>query len=203
MAGPRLIIGLGHRKRVGKDTFAGFLEESLASMGWHVINQPFAMRMKEAAHELFRWAGLRIGFHYEIHQKEKECPLPRLGKSPRDIWIEFGNAMRAINPDVWVENLKHEVEWYCSQYRDGRRIAVIIPDVRFPNEAEAVKSWGGTLMKISRSAAPVADDLAEHALDDYAGWNWTLANEGSLDDLRETADRVAKYLTYQQKETCS
>ena len=120
MAGPRLIVGLGHRKRVGKDTFADFLDDSLSSMGWLVVRQPFALYMKEAAHDLFKWAGLRQRIHYKLYPEEKERPLPLLGKSPRDIWIEFGNALRAIHPDTWVEVWKAETKWYCQQYTGDR-----------------------------------------------------------------------------------
>lgn len=197
MAAPNLIIGLGHRKRVGKDTFAGYLEEVLEQCGYRAHRLAFALPMKESAANLFGAFGLRDAAFYEAHPEMREVILPRLGKTPRQLWIEYGNAVRTFWPDAWVELLNEQIEdirYGFNEKERPRPLAFIITDVRFPNEAEAIKSWGGTLMEIRRNSAPTADDPAERALRDYMGWNWSIANEGSLDDLRTTAGRVADYV---------
>lgn len=197
MAAPNLIIGLGHRKRVGKDTFAGFLDEALSSMGWWVIKLPFALRMKEVAHDLFQWSGLGDALLYECNQDLKESALPALGKSARQVWIEFADALRAIHPDVWIHNLSAEISWHQQELRHNkakRKIAFIIPDVRFPNEAAAIKSWGGLLFKVVRPDAPVGDDIAENALADYTGWDDIINNDAGLGELLAEASWAAQRL---------
>ena len=61
------IIGLGHYSRVGKDTFANYLVESLAEYqpSLKVLKRSFAWKLKQVTHELFSWAGLREPEFYE------------------------------------------------------------------------------------------------------------------------------------------
>lgn len=192
MAAPDLIIGLGHRKRVGKDAFAEFLDEALSSMGRRVWRLGFALRMKGAAHHLFGDLGLQPGWYYDSHPAEREMPLPKLGKTPRQIWIEYGNAMRAIFPDIWVNQWKTFANGLCAF--DSAPTVYIIPDVRFPNEAKAVKSWGGLLFKIERPGVPVDNDGADDALDEYDGWDGIIHNDAGLGELSAEASRLAQWI---------
>lgn len=197
MAGPNLIIGLGHRKRVGKDTFAGFLDDELAKRGYSVYKLAFASAMKSTAADIFGDAGLRDGLHYEVNPEHREIPLPKIGKTPRQLWIELGNAVREIYPNTWVDIVKRVINVAAIRraVNMAKPCAFIITDVRFPNEAAAVKSWGGVLVKVARPDAPVATDSAEVALDGYHDWDHGVLNDGTLGELKAEAVWLANNLT--------
>lgn len=198
MAAPNLIIGLGHRKRVGKDTLAELLVPRLEERGYDVWIFAFAHDMKEAAADLFGVYGLRGPQHYESNPEHREQELERIGKTPRQIWIEFGNAMRSIYPNIWIDRIRDQIE--ANRFYTKRDImqptAWIITDVRYPNEAEAIKSWGGRLVKVTRNSVPDSDDVADCALMDFSGWDFHVRNDGTIEDLGRQADALLNHLLF-------
>ncbi|MCC8116556.1 MAG: hypothetical protein LIP18_05295 [Planctomycetes bacterium] len=197
MATSDLIIGLGHRKRVGKNTFAEMLEEELTERDYDVYQMAFAHDMKAIAHEMFGVYGLRDAFHYEVNPNHREQVLDGFPKTPRQLWIEFGNAVRNIAPDIWVDRVRNHIETITLYNKLNQRgpAAFIITDVRFPNEADAIRSWRGHLAVIHRCAAPIADDPAETALDRYHGWAWTVRNDRTFEYLAQQARNYVNFLT--------
>lgn len=60
----------------------------------------------------------------------------------------------------------------------------LIPDVRFPNEAEAVKERGGKVIRIERIGMDTSDNHpSETALDSYERFDYTIHNTGDLVEL--------------------
>lgn len=180
-----LIIGLGHRKRVGKDTFAEMLVSEFKERGIEVIQLAFAKDLKKTAEQLFGFYGLRDGQYYEQFSEERKIPLKTIGKTPRQLWIELGQAVRNIYPDAWVDQTRREIRDLINEYkvRGETQPVFIITDVRFPNEAEMIRSMGGTLIKVIRPDIPDTDDSADCALASYDGWDFWINNDGSLADL--------------------
>jgi hypothetical protein len=84
---------------------------------------------------------LRIGFADALYHfcrvtygmKEKDATLLQ----------KVGVSERARNPSVWIEAVYYKI-------LDKKPKVVVIPDVRFINEAEFVKQLGGYLIKIDR-----------------------------------------------------
>jgi len=107
-------------------------------------------------------------------------------------WIGT-EGFRSKDPQTWVNSL------YWNIYNKRPAIAVI-PDVRFPNEAEFVKNAGGVLIKVSRLAGDglpyVAADRdpnhpSETALDGYDGWDYRVTVKSEqLPQLRKAVDGV-------------
>lgn len=179
------VIGLGHTKRVGKDTFAHFLMDELSEQAPHVdvIKSSFAHKLKSITHELYRWAGLMPPEFYETPKGEKlrEVILPELDKSPRQIWIDFGTTA--------VRNQVYERTWvdYLLKNNLGTDL-LIVTDVRFPNEAISIQDMGGVLIKVVRDGFPPGKDVADQALIDFNGWNYIIgAGPNSLQNLRDNA----------------
>ena len=56
---------------------------------------------------------------------------------------QVGLAYRSLNPDLWIDVLKATASEVAEP-------VIIIPDVRFPNEAEFVRSNGGKLVRVVR-----------------------------------------------------
>jgi hypothetical protein len=176
---PRLtVIALSGYGQSGKDT-AGAV---LAAEGW----------LRISAGDLIREALYRLN------------PIVVEGKTVRDLVDELGwegakNAvpqMRPLMQRMGAEasrDLLYEDVWVDAVYRDlpdGAR--VFVTDARFPNEAAAVKRFGGQVWRVVRPGrGPANDHPSETALD---GWPFdaVLHNSGAVEDLHsQVAHRLA------------
>lgn len=183
------IIAFGHRKRVGKDTACRFLSSHirLTQSGSNIRILGFADKLKEIANQLYYWAGLHDGEFYEIPKNEylKDTMLPALGKSPREIWIQIGCRIRDyVYHDTWVDYLLHTANYGV----------LIIKDMRFPNEANAILRKGGHVFRIDRPDIKHTPDEADDPLENYQHWTEVIKNDGSLADLnKKIINLVEKY----------
>ena len=86
----------------------------------------------------------------------KEQVIPWLGKSPRQLAQTLGTewGRDTVATDVWLR--------CADQFLHSHR-AIVIPDVRFRNEVEWVRSKGGVLLKIVR---PEVKMVADHPSED-------------------------------------
>ncbi len=176
------IIAFGHQKSVGKSTAAKFLDTYIRTSypKLKVKHSSFAGKLKDVAFQLFRWSGLERGVYYETHYQEKEIVLPIIGKSPRQVWIEVGNKMRDISPDVWLK----------SAINCPKCDLIIISDLRFTNEANYIKDNNGIVVKIHRPGILTGTDQAEIDLLAYTRWDALINNDGTLDEFN------TKIITY-------
>ncbi len=186
-----LFIGLGHYKRTGKDSFADFLIRALhyRRPKLKVIKTSFAWKLKQICFELYAWAGLREPEFYEtIHGGElREVVLEELGKSARQIWIDFGtDAVREhVYERTWLDYLlksKHNAD------------VVLVPDVRFRNEADAMQAMNATLVKVVRPGYGPGKNKPDRELLGYTGWHNVVGDEGSMGSLQRWADQYAEWI---------
>lgn len=141
------LIGLVGRSGAGKDEIGRHLVDT---HGFQRI--AFADPLKEAAAALFGlsreqlWGALR------------NDPDPRWHKTPRELYQRLGDAVRTVHPHallvLWATRVEHAVEV-------GRR--VVVTDVRLPAEAEAVRTDGGVLWRVTRPGRAVAFAGEGHA----------------------------------------
>lgn len=180
------LIGLSGKKRAGKDTFAG----GLIARG--ATRVAFADPLKEAVLKVDPIIGrppfpgvlspqddVRLSTYVGALGWERAKTHPEV----RRLLQEYGVAIREIDPAFWVRTgLMRAVSI------DG---PVVVTDVRFPNEAEAISSAGGVLVRIDRPGL-VSDDshLSETALDDYP-FDLVVVNDKSAESLFETARTLA------------
>lgn len=180
------IVGIGYKKGVGKNTLAKFMTTYLKCErpDLNIKELSFAAKLKDIAFQLYGWAGMRPGQYYENHREAKEKGLPELGLTPRGIWIELGNNIRKIYGMTWVD--------YA--LKSASADILIITDVRFRNEAQAIRSQGGKLIKIVRDEILQGSDPAEIDLDDWKNWDHMIFNNYSLRTLNGWAEKLAKEL---------
>lgn len=178
MSLPR-IIGLAGAARSGKDTVAGML------MGAGYGRAAFADALKQACSAIF-------GFSWEqLYGSEKETLDPFWKDTPRRVLQLVGTEClrRGYAEDVWVRAMERRVA------RDNLRWT--ITDVRFPNEAEAVRRWGGVVVEVVRPGAGpkggVEGHASENALASFA-FNATIHNEGTLEDLKNEVNALLRQL---------
>jgi len=170
-----MIIGIGHKARSGKDTIAYHL---MGKYGF--ARRAFADSLKEAAQVIFRLSQEQMnGNHKEDTDSRWKC-------SPRQIMQTFGTeCMRhCFGENIWVKSLRA----YMLQYPDV--LHWVIPDVRFKNEAEAIKQWGGILWRVDRPEALISLHESEKALDGYRRWDRIFVNDKSPQELLRQVDEV-------------
>jgi len=176
------IIGLGHYSRTGKDSLANYLIQDLRSSGLVAKKIPFAWKLKQICHDLYAWDGLREPEFYDTPDGEKfrDIKLPTIGKTPVEIWVAMGTpAVRNnVYMDTWINFVLKS---------DHQADVIVIPDVRFPNEIQAVRDAGGWLAKIVRPGYGPRDTVADRALVGYDGWDAVIGGSGKMSELERWA----------------
>ena len=179
------LIGLGFQIGVGKDCVADVLCREFG-----FTRMKFADALKEAVSLIFGWTRESLE-----DPAFKQTIDPFWEMTPRKVLQLFGTeAVRNnIRQDVWVKALERRIG-NLSQVQ--QLAGVVITDMRFLNEVEAIKSWGGQAVRIIRDAYQTSADAAvtshksETELLTYTDWNYVLKNNGTLEDLAESVCRL-------------
>lgn len=135
--------------------------------------------------------GLAVSDETKLHW------LVRIRKPPivRELLQEYGTEVRrADDPRYWVNRLHERREASLNALvevprRDER---LVIPDVRFPNEADYVRAHHGYLWRVNRAGTSFGSDKheSEHGLPDEAVHE-TLINPGTdVPSLHAQVERV-------------
>ena len=181
-----IILGIGYKKGSGKNTLAKLVNTYLQRCCGKCITKQvsFAEKVKDISYQLYGWGGLKRGIHYETNYQEKELVLPKLGLSPRDIWIGVGNGMREIYPDTWINYALHGV----------KANVILITDMGFINEAKAIKEANGFTCRVTRSNIPRGTDARETELDSWTDWDFDVTNDETINDLNIKAETIGNFI---------
>jgi hypothetical protein len=199
-----LLIGLSGKAGSGKSTVGDYLA------GAHGYAQfAFAGALKEMVRGVFLFTDEQMTFGKEVDD-------PRWNVSPRFCMQWLGTEiLRDVWPDIWIRHLRQEILDFLST--NGQR-PIVVTDTRFRDEAEALKKMGGVLVRIERQiirsagetpapptpgpttpAPPGAGGIPGHVsevdLDEWEGWDYRLANHGSLTDLAAAVEDMLAALT--------
>lgn len=167
-------IGLSGWARAGKDTVANYLVENEGYIKVSVANP-----MREALYRLnptitideLRGVSL-VSAVDGLGWEQLKSLSPDVRGLMQRMGTEVGREM--FGEDFWVDAA-------FSRIPDGSK--VVIADVRYPNEAKAVKALGGALWRIERAGgAPANSHTSETALDDYE-FDHKLVNDGDISAL--------------------
>lgn len=176
---PPALIGLLGKKRSGKDTAAGFLVQDHG-----FVRYAFADPLKATMLDLDPivpdgWLTSRLSDLVRERGWEGAKEIPEV----RRLLQAHGVAIRThVDPDVWLNATMRKV------LAEGR--PVVLTDVRFPNEADAIEAAGGLLVRVVRAAAPTDDaHVSETALDDRE-CGALLVNDGTVEELRASVRRL-------------
>ena len=168
-----MIIGITGHARHGKDSIAdiivreyGFQKHALADV------------MKDVMRIVFGWNDAHL------YGDLKDVVDPAFGISPRHALQSFGTEWaqwqlskydsfsEVTGRKIWVNSLLSRIS--------GR---VVIPDVRFPHEAEAIRERGGFIIMVRRPGQSV--DLtheSERSIEDIRP-DFVIRNGGTLETL--------------------
>jgi hypothetical protein len=158
-----VIIGVAGRARSGKDTVA-----SLFSKTHRVVR--FAQPIKDAVKALYGWSDI------ETEADIKDVVDPSWGISPRSAMIHVAQSTRLfVANDFFVKRL----------FDSWEGDAIVIPDVRYKHEVDAIHARGGITIKITREGLHKHD--IEFTVDELETTH-QVTNNGSLDGLRRQID---------------
>lgn len=179
-----LIIGFGHKARQGKNTAAFAVLETMP-LDWNARIFAFGDELRAEIRTAARQVG---GGESRLIQAFKDAGImpawveAESGKQ-RSLLQWWGTEYRrGQDPDYWIKKL-------FGKFQADPIDAALIADVRFPNEAAAIKAAGGYLVKCVRTVAPdvrVHEHPSEQALDGFTGWDYMI-NSGSIEDTRKQA----------------
>lgn len=134
------LIGIAGPAQVGKSTLSNEFRRLIDFRGGDFHEKPFAGPLKA----MLAAAGV------SIRERDKNVVDARFGVSPRILMQTLGTEWgRKINPDCWLN------VWRSQLPQTG---LVVVPDVRFENEAQAIRDLGGILIHVTR---PVTADMLE------------------------------------------
>mgnify|MGYP000004506668 FL=1 len=173
-----IVVGFGHRSRVGKDTCANLLKGQLrlATKNKRIEKASLAWSLKLACFEIYGWAGLQRPEYYDHPDTEhfRDVVLEPIGLTPVQLWIEFGNKIREIYPDTWINYLLN---------RYASIDVLIVPDVRFDNEIDKITLAGGLVYRVLNSRAIIRNSVSDNALQGSNKFFADIHNEGEIGDL--------------------
>ena len=165
-----MIIGLSGYARSGKDTVAGML------IGLHGYdNRAFADGVRqflvylnpvlEDGHRVNEIVS-EFGWEYAKARTEVRRLLQELGLGVRNFFGE----------NCWVDRAMIGA-------KAGDKL--VFTDVRFPNEAEIIKSLGGEIWRIQRPGiAPINNHPSESAMDDWQ-FDKVILNSAGVEGLKQ------------------
>lgn len=146
----------------------------------------FADAVKDQCHRLYGWAGVQDRHFYDEPENAhlREVSLPLLEMSPRDCWIGYANRVRDFREGTWRDYLLHTT---TADF-------LVIKDMRFPKELRQIQELGGHCIKVERPSVIRTGDEADDALLGYKGWDATIVNDGSLQDLNRKVIHILETL---------
>ena len=171
----KLILGLSGAAGAGKDTVADGIVDYAKRIGT-------ARKMSFADPMRSMLEALGVPPHYMTDRALKERDIPALGRSYRQLaqtlGTEWGRALHG--DDFWIKALALRAD-------QATEDIVVIPDVRFPNEARWIEQQGGLLIHVSRPGLdPIAAHASETSMEGVPVWQ-ELKNEGSIPELQHLA----------------
>jgi hypothetical protein len=190
------LIGIIGKKRVGKDTFAAVLTEHF---GYKRIALADPLRdalyrqnpivgtfplLDEGVTRVREWRVQDVVDSLGWEKAKDYVPeirtqLQRLGTE----------GIRTIDDEFWIKAAFAKID---ALREDG--IPVVVTDVRYPNEGDAIRNANGYLIRITRNLPQDGDTHAsEKAMDDYRE-NLSIPNNESREDLEYLASSLARDL---------
>lgn len=181
------IIGLTGKKFHGKDTAATIIHKHSKS---RVVRLSFAKPIKQALSFIHV-----IPMDYFDDPDLKEKPLPDWdNKTPRQLaqWLGTDIYRDMFDTNVWIKNMELRINKYLSSEMDT---VIIITDTRFDNEAEFIRSIGGSIWSIDRNNPVIKTDVKKRKLntemDEHSSENGVsdhlidkiFDNNGTIDEL--------------------
>jgi hypothetical protein len=166
-----LTIGLAGYARAGKDTVA----QMITTYGFE--QRSFAAPLKNSLYALDPLIDVTDGVSCRVAEIVDAVGWENAKSSPeiRQLLQRLGTeaGRKVLGQDVWVNAL----------FTDASAGRIVVSDVRFPNEAAAIKARGGLVWRVQRPGTePVNAHPSETAIDDW-DYDGYVMNDGDIGQL--------------------
>ena len=171
------IVGISGHIGSGKSLVSSVFCDVLDSMGKRVLVKSFAYPIYKIVSDLtdlsIEEIKRRKRNHVTIQIKDKVTNY-------RNILQTIGNGLREYGgDDIWIDSLFGsdndrvitDLTWINDWW--------IIEDLRYPNEAQRIKSLSGKLIRIERKKSEDNEHTAETSLDNWKDWDLVIENNYS------------------------
>jgi dephospho-CoA kinase len=168
---PRIIAFTGLMGS-GKSTALEILESKLKLKGIYPQRLKFAEPLYEMQEAIYRIAGLGL-------------PVTKDRKLLQWLGTEWG---RDKDENLWTKRFLHNVDYRAS--------VTLNDDVRFNNEAEAIRKTAGVIVKImgpQRCEIKGENHVSENGLRDHYV-DYYINNDGSISDLSQQIDKLLEFI---------
>ena len=168
------IVGISGHIGSGKSLVSSVFCDVLDSMGKRVLVKSFAYPIYKIVSDLTDLSideiKRRKRNHVTIQIKDKVTNY-------RNILQTIGNGLREYGgDDIWIDSLFGsdndrvitDLTWINDWW--------IIEDLRYPNEAQRIKSLSGKLIRIERKKSEDNEHTAETSLDNWKDWDLVIKN---------------------------
>jgi hypothetical protein len=182
----------------GKTTLRKMLAERLEKEGMNVEAVSFAAPIKACVQSLLMFTEMPLADVNEaVYGGRKEAMIPFLGVSSRRLQQTLGTewGRTYIDDTVWIRIALQRI-YSCLK----KGTSVILDDLRFPNEMEALQGAGAFTVYLLRQDARHWDwkHDSEQGIDGHQ-FDYGLENKGTLDDLRTEADTLVPLILSQRQ----
>jgi len=174
----RKFICISGKAQNGKDTTANILAEMLRQRGHKVLVAHQADLLKYICKTFFNWNGEKDEYGRSL--------LQRVGT----------DVVRKVQPDFWVDFMEQVTSFFPDEWD-----YIIVPDTRFPNEIEKLKTPTSRVAHIrvirGNFQSPLTEEqqqhLSETALDGYP-CSCRLFNNGTYSDLKLKVEMICDWI---------
>jgi hypothetical protein len=177
-----MIIGLTGLAGSGKSTVAMILEDEF---GYERI--PFAEPIKKMARA--------FGLSHQEMSTDKEKPSELLcGRSPRQFmqWLGTDLGRNMIGKDVWTRAWKRSVD--NIEIDTFGPLLIVADDVRFPDEAEMIRSMGGKIIRVLRDGAGSTSGAEHESERHFIEYDLAIWNDGDIHELTVKVQQAIRVL---------
>ena len=139
--------GIHGKARTGKDTAARYLVENHG-----FLRRAFADPLKLAAQQMF---GLSEDETWS--EEIKDVVIPYWGRSPRNLFQLLGTegGRNVFGEDLWTQ------VWGKFYMEHREHMHIVVPDVRFDNEADLIRSLVGQIIILTSNRATTLSNTAQ------------------------------------------
>jgi hypothetical protein len=168
------LVGIMGRAGSGKDTIADLMVHE-----FEFTKVSMALPLKEGLAKM-----LGVPLELMDNREQRELPYKNYNVSIRQMLQTLGTdwGREMVSPDIWVDGLIEKVK--------SINAPVVVPDVRFSNEARAIREYGGVLIEVSRPDNPevVPAHASENVPLRFADYRFV--NDKSIKDLEASVTRL-------------
>ena len=177
-----MIIGLTGPKGSGKTTVAKYLCSQ-----YNFVPLSFSTKIKQVAKMIYNLN------EEQVNGSLKEVIDERYNITPRFILQKLGTEIcREIYSDTWIIPIKN----YMDEYPNSN---YVIDDVRYDNEANLIKSYGGEIWLIDRSELNKIKDLHSSESGITVPPDNIIINIITLDGIRNLHQMIKNLMFYKMK----